>query len=356
MVGLSSRSVKSFCEPPLFFEDLFFVIRNAKKFVYVEFYKVEGVVGVRLRDLLVRKAKEGVVVKVLVDYWGSSIPRNFFDELLDAGGEVRFFRVFMFATNFFSYNNRRNHRKLVVVDDFCFIGSCNVSDHCKSWREFVVRIRDPVFSESMRSVFLTNFRIHSFFFHSAKKHLSPLRFGSFEVVRDVPSLRYQKIRNKHLYLINRAKERVVIETPYFVPDTKTLIALIRAARRGVDVSVIVPERSDVRLVDILTQSLFGVLHKRGVKIFLFGPGFSHAKVFLADDFFGFGSSNFDYRSFRYQYDLSLFGDDRVLHGLVDAHLRESFKSVEAFDFKKWRGRSLFRRLLEVMLEPFRRFF
>ncbi len=356
MKHLSRRDIKYFSGSVEFFEDLLRVISRAERSIFLETYRLNGSFAVRLKDVLIKKAKEGVVVKLLLDHWGSLIREDFFSELEALGGEVRFFRVFKFTTNVISYNNRRDHRKLVVVDDFCYIGSANLTSHSKDWREFVVRIRDSVFADKMRMIFIDNFKIHDFFFHSPKNHLSPLRFESLEVVRDVPSIRYQKIRNKMLHLIRNAKSRVVIETPYFVPDAKMILGLIRAARRGVDVSIIIPKRSDVRLVDILTQSLLGELHRRGVKIFLFSPGFSHAKVGLFDDFFYFGSANFDYRSFKYQYELGVFGKNRVLGNVVEDHLRGSFSLSKNFDFARWKRRSLFFRALEVLLEPFRHFF
>lgn len=357
MKSLSKRYVKYYPDSSSFFDDLVKEISKAKKIIYIETYKIDKIIGSRLKDVLIKKVKEGVEVKLLMDHWGSSINEDFFKELESLGGEVRFFRVFKITSNWFSYNNRRDHRKIAVVDNVCFVGSANLASNSLNWREFVVRIKDNSFSDAMRLVFLDNFKIHSFFFHSEKKHLKPIRLGSLEIVRDVPSIRYQKIRNKRLHLIRNAKKSVIIETPYFVPDTKTLIALIRAANRGVNIKIIIPKKSDVRIVDVLAQSLFGELHKRGVELFFFGPGFAHSKVFLVDDeVFSFGSSNFDYRSFKYQYEVSIFGKDEVLEKYVKDHLDASLKKCERFDFDKWKKRHWFMRLLEIILEPFRHLF
>lgn len=357
MNHLSRKDVRYYSEPFLFYDDLLEDIKNAKNRIYLETYKLGGAVAVRLREILIAKAREGVDVKLLLDHWGSYVSGEFFRELEDLGGEVRFFRVFKVTTNFFSYNNRRDHRKIVVVDNVCFVGSANIVNYCRDWREFIVRVDSVDLADKMVLVFLDNFKIHSFFFHSAKRHLTPVRFDSLEIVRDVPSFRYQRIRNKHLFYIRRAKREIIIETPYFVPDTKTLIALIRAARRGVDIKLIIPKNSDVRLVDVLAQSLFGELHRRGVKIFLFSPGFSHAKVSLVDgEVFSFGSSNFDYRSFRYQYEINFFGRNGVFSDIVRKHLDESLTKCESFNYDTWKKRSFFYRALEVFLEPFRHFF
>lgn len=357
MKSLCKRCVKYYSSSTLFFDDLVKEIKGAKKSVFLESYKVDGVVGARIKEVLIEKLKEGVEVKLLFDYWGSSVGKSFFKEIELLGGEVRFFRVFKVTSNWFSYNNSRDHRKIAIVDNVCFVGSANLAINSKGWREFIIRIKDVSFSDTMRLVFLDNFKIHSLFFHSKKKHVKKLSCKGLDIIRDVPSFRYQKIRNKRLHLIRNAKRSVVVETPYFVPDTKTLIALIRAADRGVHIKLIIPKKSDVRIVDFLAQSLFGELYRRGVEIFFFSPGFTHSKVLLVDDeVFSFGSSNFDYRSFKYQYEISFFGSDRVIMNYVKTHLEFSLKSCESFDFKKWSRRHWFVRLIEIIVEPFRELF
>lgn len=357
MVGLSRRDVRYFGCANDFYISLFNDLESAKKSVVIESYRFGGDVGLKVISLLEGAARRGVHVKLLLDHWGLMLSSSAFKSLIDLGVEIRFFRVFKFTSNFFAYNNRRDHRKIVVIDDFIsYVGSANINDHSRDWREFVVRFENFVLARKFYSVFLDTFKVHNFFFHSVKKHIAPIKFDSLEIVRDVPSLRFQKIRNKLLHLIRNAKREVIIETPYFVPDFKMLFALIGAARRGVVVKLIIPKKSDVKIVDVFVQSFFGKLHRKGVKIFLFRDGFTHAKMGLVDDVFFFGSSNFDYRSFRYQYEISLFGKNPVLFGFVRSHLDSSFLGCDEFDYDSWKARPLYKRFFEVLLRPFRHLF
>lgn len=357
MVVLSKLGVKYFGSAGDFYVDLLRDIGFAKKSIVLESYRFGGGVGLSVISALEGAARRGVHVKLLLDHWGLMLSSSAFNSLFALGVEIRFFRVFKFTSNFFAYNNRRDHRKIVVIDDFIsYVGSANINDHSRGWREFVVRFENFVLARKFYSVFLDTFKVYNFFFHSVKRHIAPIKFDSLEIVRDVPSLRFQKIRNKLLHLIRNAKREVIIETPYFVPDFKMLFALLGAARRGVVIKLIIPKKSDVKIVDVFVQSFFGKLHKMGVKIFLFRDGFTHAKLGLVDDVFFFGSSNFDYRSFRYQYEISLFGKNSVLFGFVRSHLDSSFLGCDEFDYDSWKSRPFHKRVLEVFLRPFRHLF
>ena len=358
MKNITKKETRYYNDPNNYFKDLLKDIKFAKKKIYIETYRLGGEIAFELRAELLKCAKRGVKIKLLIDHWGSMVPDTFFKEIETLGAQVRFFRVFKITTNLISYNNRRDHRKIVLIDDdITYIGSSNITDNCKAWREFIIRIKRAKLNEKLEEVFLDNFKLHNFFLHSAKRHIKPIKYETLEIVRDVPSLRFQKIRNKHLHLIRGAKQEVLIETPYFVPDLKTLLTLMNAAKRGVDVKLILPKKSDMTLVDTFTQSLFGKLHKRGVKILFYNKKFSHSKISLIDNkTFSFGSSNFDYRSFRYQYEIAIFGKDEVLLNYVKTHLKESLKDAEEFNYETWRKRPLYKRLLEIILDPIKHFF
>ncbi len=357
MDHITEKNTKYYDKPKHFYVDLLKDISKAKKTIMIEIHRLEGLIALDLRDLLVKKAKEGVKIKILPDYWGLNVAKDYFDELKKLGAEIRLFRAFKITTNLISYNNRRDHRKIVLIDDnLCYLGSANLTDYCRDWREFIVRIDDRQFSEKLKKIFLDNFKLHNFFMHSIKKHISPMKYESLEIVRDVPSMRFQKIRNKHLHLIRKAKREVIIETPYFVPDIKTILALINAAKRGVVIKLILPKESDVKIVDVFTQSLFGKLHDKKIKIYLYSPGFSHSKLSLIDGhIFSFGSSNFDYRSFRYQYELTIFGDNKIFTKYVQKHIQKTLENTKEFEYTKWKARPLYKRILEILIEPFKHF-
>jgi len=357
MKHLTKQQTKYYEFNKLFYEDIIQDIKNAKKSIRIETYKIEGKIIERIRDELIIKAREGVKIQLLIDHWGSCVKKSFFQDLVLLGAEVIFFKKLKLTINFFAYNNKRNHRKIILIDDeITYLGSSNITDYSLTWKEFNIRIEDDSFGKKIREIFLDSLKIHNKFFHSVKKHVRPIKFETLEIVRDVPSLIFQKIRNKHLHLIRNAKKQIIIETPYFVPDFKMIKTLIYAAKRGVDISLIIPKSSDVTVVDVFTQSLFGLLHKRGVKIMFFGPEFNHSKLTLIDDdVFSFGSANFDYRSFRYQYELTVFGRNNIIRDYIKNHLVESLKKTEPFDYKKWKERPLYKRILEILIDPFKHY-
>ncbi|MFP4568225.1 MAG: phospholipase D-like domain-containing protein [Candidatus Woesearchaeota archaeon] len=357
MNHITKKNTKYYSTPPQFYKDLLRDISKAKESVMIETHKLQGEIAKDIKEELLRATKRGVKVKLLPDHWGSPLPKDFFKELKEHGADIKFFRVFKFTTNIISYNNRRDHRKIIIIDKkITYIGSANLTDYCKTWREFIIRIEDEKLSQKMIEIFEDNFKLHNFFLHSAKRHIKPIKYESLEIVRDVPSLRFQKIRNKHLHLIRRAKKEIIIETPYFVPDLKTILALRHAAKKGVTIKLIMPKESDVKIVDVFTQSLFGQLNKRNIKIYFYSPGFSHAKLSLIDNkLFSFGSANFDYRSFRYQYEITLFGDNPTIKEYVHKHLTETLKNTKEFNHAEWRERPLYKRILEIIIEPFKHF-
>lgn len=125
-------------------------IANAKDSIYLETYRFgNDSVGMLFRDVLTKKSKEGVKIKLLLDSWGSSLSEAFFSDLIAQGGHVRFFKKLRFFFDPFTKNHRRNHRKLLVIDSrISYIGSANIAAHSLHWRELVLRIeksRYPAF-------------------------------------------------------------------------------------------------------------------------------------------------------------------------------------------------------------------
>lgn len=332
-------------------------IMNAKEYIYLETYRFgDGLVGKKFNDALTKKAMEGVEIKLLIDHWGTMVDEEFFSEFTRSKGELRFFRKFRVRYPFIKYNNRRDHRKLLVIDGkITYIGSSNISERTLLWREFNVRIEGNI-AGMFKEVFMDNYRVHDKFFHSIRPHIFSINYGPLEIVRDMPSIKYRRIRSKLKQHIKRAKKEIILETPYFVPDYRFMLHMIRAAKRGVNVILIVPKESDVHVVDVMTNSYFGFLHKHGVKIKYYAGSFMHSKVALFDDtYFSFGSANLDHRSFSYQYELNLFGHDPQLRDIVRNHINETLKDTEDFDYEKWKKRPFLRKLYEIILIPSRTF-
>ncbi|MBK9290990.1 MAG: phosphatidylserine/phosphatidylglycerophosphate/cardiolipin synthase family protein [Bacteroidetes bacterium] len=331
-------------------------IERARDYIYIETYRVgNDTVGVRFRDALTRKAREGVEIKLLVDAWGGSgVANHFFDSLQLAGGQVRFFEKIKFNTDVLTRGHRRNHRKIMIIDDdITWIGSSNLTGYNLNWRESVLRITGPL-SLPFKKIFRQDWGIYNKYVFAKANYLRLIRHGQFEIVRDMPSITKQRIMLRYLQLIRKAQQSVVIVTPYFLPGFRLRRELTEAVRRGLDVRVIIPRRSDVGLVDILRNKYLGPMHEAGIKFLLYKPHNLHAKLMLADGkIFSIGSSNFDYRSFRYMYEIVLIGQEEHIAAQVQRHIEETIVDSEMFNFEHWKKRPLINKFFEWLLLPFR---
>jgi len=356
---LVKSSYRLFDVPATYYDAMLDDIESAVKSVFFEIYKFyDDEIGAKFRDALVKKAKEGVEVKILIDSWGAAIPDGYFRELTNHKGEVRFFTKIKYVIDFFTENHRRNHRKILLVDDrICWIGSANVTEYSLTWRELMLRIENEGLAAAFRKVFILDFKIYNRYFYEKNSFIRLLRHGDFEVVRDVPSITKKRINKKFISLIKKAEHQVLIETPYFLPGYFLRRALINACKRGVEVVVVVPRHSDVMLIDILRNRYLGPLHQEGLKFLYYLPANLHAKALLVDNqIFAIGSPNFDYRSFRYMHEIILIGRDQEIISQLKNHIDETIKSTESFDFEKWKNRPRLQMFIEWLLLPFRHFF
>lgn len=322
------------------FTSIFEEIEKAEKYVLVQFYILRAdATGGKLKDLLVRKAREGVKAYVLVDDIGSAqLPGSYIDELREAGIEARYFMDFSGEANRLQLNFR-NHRKIVVVDGrVAFVGGHNVGDEYMGehpsltpWRDSHVRLTGPVV-KAVQIPFVEDW-------HWATGDL--LEELDWEIDRDAftgnmeavclasgPADPVETCSMFFLTAINNAKQRLWIATPYFVPDAKMVTAIQLAAIRGVDVRIILPGMNDSELVNLSSYSYLKELDRTGVKLFRYQKGFLHQKVVLVDDEIScIGSANFDNRSFRLNFEVTAIVHDRGFNeevaGMLEKDLADS---------------------------------
>jgi len=349
---------KMFSDPLKYYTSMLSDIQHATDYIYLELYRfAHDPIGIRFRDLLLKKCREGVKIKILVDSWGGTASYSFFHDFVTCGGEVRFFKKIKLSWDAFTKNHRRDHRKILVIDDkISYIGSANISNYSLNWRESVFRIKGDI-AFKLKDIFLGNFEIYNKYYYDKLAFTQPVRFEDFEILRDVPSLIHQPVRKKFMELISKAQKEIFIETPYFLPGSLLRKALIEASLRGVKVNVVIPKKSDVGIMDLLSNRYFGELSQHGVRIFYYLPQNLHAKLFLVDrDCFVVGSANFDYRSFRYQHEICLVGTEKIIVRQIVKHINETLVDCEEFSFHEWLQRPLIQRLFERMLVPFRHLF
>jgi cardiolipin synthase len=271
--------------------------------------------GMRLRDALTRACLRGVKVRLLVDDVGSSSARQrFFQRLIEAGGQVERFLPVNLLSRQLALNNR-NHRKIMVADGKTgFIGGMNVGDVYaglgEPWRDLHACIRGPVV-HSLQEIFCQDW------YHATGDDLVnaayfPQITGSGNVWAQLLASgpadeRWRAIHTLLFAAINLARQRVWIETPYFVPDLPIVMALETAALRGVDVRLLLPGRSDHPLVLHAGRSFLDELLAAGARVFELQDAMPHAKTVTVDGIFStLGSANMDQRSFRLNFEANLF--------------------------------------------------
>lgn len=342
-------------DPFRFYAAMLNDIAAAKSEILVETYRFNhDAIGERFRDALAAKAAEGVKVKVLVDSWGTGQSDAFFSSLTCRGGEIRYFKKLKLFWDFFTKNHKRNHRKLLVIDErIAWTGSANYSAYCLNWREMMFRTEGGL-AQVLARTFHESYEIYKKYSFKKFAFKRILRHGNIEVVRDLPSIYRQQIKTRYEQLIRKARKEIIIETPYFLPGHILRRELMNAAQRGVDVKVLIPQHSDVRLVDILRNHYQGMLHRAGVRIMFFQPSNLHAKVMMIDkEIFAIGSSNFDYRSFRYMYEMIVIGREPEVIRQLSEHIAGTMRESEEFSYEKWQGRPRIERIIEWLLIPLR---
>ncbi|MFA5856794.1 MAG: phospholipase D-like domain-containing protein [Candidatus Pacearchaeota archaeon] len=346
------KEYKVMSEPSIIYPEMLKDIAKAKKYIYLETYKFDNdVIGTRFKEELIKKAKEGVEIKVLFDAFGSNAKLEFFNDLIKAGGEVKIFKklksfFFGFRKNI-KINNERNHRKLLLIDDsISYLGSMNITLTGIINRELVLRVRGDITAKLVDSFLHTWGRYGKL----NKKRFKSMLHKNLEIIQDFPSIYSRITESKFKKLINSAKKSIMIETPYFIPSERIVKSLIKKAKKGVNISIIIPEDSEVKLVDIVIGRYLGRLYKNNINIYVYKRSLLHAKLLIIDEkFFMFGTSNVDYRSFMYQFDINFLGKDKELIKQFKKHFGETLIKSVPFDYQKWRSRSSFNKILEHLI-------
>ncbi len=319
-------------------------VATARRHVNLEYYIFEpDHAGTALRDALVERARAGVKVRLLLDAVGSSrIRRSFLQPLVDAGGEVVWFHPRQLLKPFQRpWLNLRTHRKLVVIDGaVAFTGGINITDEedesrdPNAYRDLHTRLSGHVV-RSLQLVFLEDWiyasgqGMDNFDREDLFPSDGPVREDGTvqaQVLVSGPDSSWEAIHRMHVAAIHEASRRVWLVTPYFVPGEAARMALTSAALGGLDTRLLVPRRSDSLFVTLAGRSYYDELLQAGVKIYEYGPRMLHTKAFIADDDTCIvGSANFDHRSFRLNFELSMLYHDRRLTAQLDAILAQEFE-------------------------------
>lgn len=347
-----------FDDPLTLFAAMIENIKIATHSIYLQTYRfANDTIGEKFKTELTKKAKQGIKVFIIIDSWGTGVTEKYFSELISYGGKVKFFKKIKFTIDFFSANHRRNHRKMLIIDEnIVYIGSSNITNYCINWRESCLRLKGGI-TKKFKKIFFDDFNFSNIFYQNKKHYSKNVKYEDFEIIRDIPSTRTQPTRDKFKKLIEAAKEEIIIETPYFLIGNSLKKSINEAIERGVKIKVIVPLNSDVKLFDILRNKYMGAYHKSGIEILKYKTNNLHAKVFLVDnETFVIGSSNFDYRSFMFMYEINICGHNSKIIELVKQHLLETESESVAFNYTNWKKRGLGTKIVENLLVPIRHIF
>ena len=271
-------------------------------------------------DLLVKKAKEGLEIRILLDGMGCiKNSRDFYKDLINAGGEVIFFLPpKIFRANF------RNHRKICVIDGkIGYLGGFNIGDEYLGeskkfgfWRDSHIKIfGDAVKQLELRFIMDRNFCVNNKLNLEEKyfPEIETVDCTSMQIINSGPDNFWEVIKFNYFKMINEANKYIYIQTPYFVPDDSILEALKTAALSGIDVKIIIPAKPDHIFVYWTSLYYIGELLKAGAKCYKYKKGFLHSKLILVDKkLFSIGTANMDIRSFRLNFETNAIIYDKNL--------------------------------------------
>jgi cardiolipin synthase len=344
------------------FPEVLKALENAKHHIHIEYYIFEdGEIGEKIKDVLIRKAKEGVNVRFIYDDFGSrTIRKEFVKELIDAGVQAFPFYKIIFII-FANRVNYRDHRKIIIVDGCTgFVGGINVSDRYINdpkdrsqlfWRDTHVKITGP-------GVYYLQYLFICDWNFCSGKHLKlekdffctkPTANGKAVVQiaasgpdSDVPTLMFSMVE-----VIGLAENELLITSPYFIPGESIMNALHVAALSGVKVKILVPKKSDSALVNAAARSYYGELLAAGVEIYLYKKGFVHAKTLVSDGQLSIiGTANMDHRSFELNFEVnSMIYDTTTAEQLRDVFY-DDLKDSTKINPNTWKRRPFYKQLPE----------
>lgn len=357
------NKLELYVDGPSTFNALFHAIENAQQHIHIEFFIFEDdKISNALRELLIKKAKQGVRVRMIYDYLGSwRLPKSYIQSLRDAGVYVRSFLPVRFRWARIKINYR-NHRKVVVVDGkIGFTGGLNIADRylvgnkLGKWRDTFVRIEGAAV-HGLQSNFLIDW-----FFVDRKLIVDPKYYPEMpyyednlvQFVASGPDSDWPNIMCGLSQAIMTATKYVYMHTPYFMPPEVVTSAVYTAALSGIDVRLLVPEKSDSPLSSAATKTYITRLLEAGVRVYFYTGNFLHSKCVVIDDMISsVGSANLDERSSNQNFELNAFIYDVDTAQLLKQYFWHDLESSYELTLSQWENRSRWARLKESFARLF----
>jgi cardiolipin synthase len=344
------------------FPEVLKTLASAARFIHMEYYAWENDVrGNQIKDVLLQKAQEGLKIRILYDDYASrGIRKNIVKELQAAGVEIHP-KIKLKLRQFANRMNHRDHRKVIIVDGvYGFVGGINISDRYDNtidtrlyWRDTHLKFSGPLVHDFQKH-FLASWNaaqpgklLFSDTLLTSDKNPAPLPYkGLGQIIPGGPYYPFSNIMLSYLKIFNLARKTLYITNPYFIPSSSILNALKQAAMSGVDVRLLLPEKSDSALVGAASRFYFDELLESGVRIFMYTKGFIHAKTVVADSALSVvGTANMDIRSFDLNFEImSVVYGEQLAHKLESVFM-EDLKLSREVDTAFWKQKPIHLKLL-----------
>lgn len=351
------------------YEQVLKEIRKAKHFIFMEYFIIkEGLMLDEILEILKKKAKEGVDVRIMYDDVGciSEIPNDFHKQMEACGISCMRFNVFIPIVST-AWNNR-DHRKILVVDGHtAFTGGFNIADEYVNWEERFGYWKDSGLmlrgqaAWSLTVMFLRAWNplrkieqkeVEKDYMKFYPKDKKVIGDGFIQPYSDTPLDSEIVGESIYLNIIGNATKYLYITTPYLIIDNELMTALCLAAKRGVDVRIITPGIPDKKSIFLVTQSYFYPLIKAGVRIYSYTPGFIHAKNVVCDGKVAtIGTVNWDYRSLYLHFECGVFMAYTSAVNDIYEDYKETLKQSKEITLEDC-TKPLFLRLLQSILRCF----
>jgi cardiolipin synthase len=363
----SGNKVELFRDGGDFFPALFHEFDLASRHICTEFYILrDDHTGNQFAEALINAAKRGVSVYLMYDYLGCiETPGDYFRRLEDSGVTCLSFNKLSIKRGI-AWFDRRNHRKFAVIDGSkAFLGGINIGDEyagfgdsVSKWRDLGIRLEGAAVAQ-LQKLFIDLWKSETGGFPeiiAGPAIMSPAGNAEVMVVSGGPHHNASFIRSSFRMAIAGAAKSVRIITPYFVPGPRIVRSLLRAAKRGVQIQLILPGISDVPLVKIASRAYLSPLLKAGIEIYERQGTILHAKLMLIDSCWAtVGSANFDLRSFHRNYEVNVVIDNPDFGQQVEEMFSEDLSQSRMVTLQEHEKRSWTEKLLERLCAPISKF-
>jgi cardiolipin synthase len=342
-----------------FYQKLITAIGEAQTCIHMNYYIWEsGEISQKIEEALLKKILQGVEVRILFDSYGSfQLSFRQLANLKAAGAKISAFMPFnVFGKNF--RFNFRNHRKTCIIDSqVAFIGGINIGDSFQNWSDCAVQLNgiavldlQEIFANDWKFSFGENLFNDKYFQAPTIANKDTTQNNELRVIAsgpDIPSLPLYDLLIEH---IHQAKQSWTIMTPYFVLDPSMLTLIRIARRRAIEVRIYIPEKSDSSLLDMANRSCMDSLFELGVQVYFVAPPFIHAKIQIFDQHYVIlGTSNFDIRSFKLNFETSLFIKSQNFASKIDEFIQEIADRSNPVNLNHYGKQKMFARKLRDAL-------